>query len=95
VETAALAYGGVVEAAAYGIAGATGEPGEREVALAVVWAGAGEPDPAGLDVHLRGHLPAVAVPAVVHVLDELPVSPGSGKVQKLQLPGALNGSAGT
>lgn len=91
VEEAALAHGGVREAAAYGVPAQGGEPGEQEVALAVVArfdADQAGVEPASLTAHLRERLPAVAVPAVIHVLDDLPRSPGSGKVQKHLLPGA-------
>ncbi len=88
IEQAALAHPGVVDAAAYGVADPSGEPGEHEVALAVVWDDGRPPELDALRDHLRGTLPAVAVPAVVHVLDAFPRSPGTDKVQKRRLPGA-------
>lgn len=87
VEEAALTYDGVIDAAAYGVATAGGEPGEQQVALAVVCP-AGDPERIG--AHLRDRLPAVAVPALVHLLNDLPRSPGTGKVQKHLLPGATS-----
>ncbi len=85
VEEAALAYEGVLDAAVYGVPDAGGEPGEQQVVLAVVCPGG---DPAGIGAHLRDHLPPVAVPTLVHLLSDLPRSPGTGKVQKHLLPGA-------
>lgn len=85
VEEAALTCAGVIEAAAYGIPAGSGEPGEQQVALAVVCPAG---DPERVSAHLRDRLPAVAVPALVHVLQDLPRSPGTGKVQKHLLPGA-------
>lgn len=89
IEQAALAHPGVVDAAAYGVPSPSGERGEHDVALAVVWAAGRVADPDALHEHLAGTLPPVAVPGVLHVMAEFPRSPGSDKVQKQQLPGAM------
>jgi crotonobetaine/carnitine-CoA ligase len=81
IEQVAACFPGVVEAAAYAVASPVAED---DVALAVT---ATRPlDTGRLRRHLAERLPAVMVPTVVHVLDELPKSPGTGKVQKHLLP---------
>ena len=91
VEEAALTCAGVIEAAAYGIPAGNSEPGEQEVALAVIFPAG---DPERVSAHLRDRLPAVAVPALVHVLTDLPRSPGTGKVQKQLLRARAAGRSG-
>jgi len=88
IEQAALSHPAVIDVAAYGVAGPTGERGEQDVALAVVWSPRAEADLRALTVHLHDRLPPLCVPSVIHEMAELPRSPGTGKVQKQLLPGA-------
>lgn len=81
VEQAAASFPGVVEAAAYAVASPVAED---DVALALT-----ATSPVDLDKlrrHLAERLPATMLPTVVHVVEALPRSPGTGKVQKHLLP---------
>jgi rifamycin polyketide synthase module 1/2/3 len=75
VEDALLAHSGVAEAVVFGVP--SDELGEA-VAAVVVANGACQPDEAGLIAHCRERLSSYKVPAVVHVVPDLPRTP-SGK----------------
>ncbi|MFG3256577.1 amino acid adenylation domain-containing protein [Streptomyces sp. NPDC048172] len=82
VEAALCAHEDVAEAVAVA---REDVPGERRLTGYVVPAAGAEPVPAELRRYLAGRLPGYLVPAVVLVLDELPVTAG-GKVDHRALP---------
>lgn len=82
VETALLLHPSIAEAV---VAVREDNPGERRLVGYVVPAGADRPEPAALRDFLRQSLPGYLVPAVIVILDELPLSNG-GKVDRRLLP---------
>ncbi|MEO7555198.1 MAG: AMP-binding protein [Acidimicrobiales bacterium] len=92
IEQAAEDDDEIVEAAAYGVASPSGEPGEELVALAVIVLDPRSFDPDALRRRLARTVSPGFVPTRVEVLDELPRSPGTGKVQKHLLPGTPLGA---
>jgi crotonobetaine/carnitine-CoA ligase len=72
VERAAIEHPGISDACCYGVAAASGAPGESDVVLAVVPRAGTAIDPGALFAHLAAHLEPNCVPSAIQVVDEIP-----------------------
>jgi crotonobetaine/carnitine-CoA ligase len=85
LEAAVLTHPAVQEAAAVGV---VSEVGDEEVLIAVVPRAGVAVDPVQLVAYLKDVVPRFAVPRYVRVLDALPKTPATMKVQKQSLRSA-------
>jgi acyl-CoA synthetase (AMP-forming)/AMP-acid ligase II len=88
VRRAVAEHDAVADVHVYGVAAASGAPGETDIVAAVIAASTDRIDPAALFEHCAGRLEPSHVPDLIQVVDEFPLTP-SAKVQTRLLVLAL------
>lgn len=94
VRRAVAEHDAVADVHVYGVAAASGAPGETDIVAAVIATSPDAIDPAAVFEHCAGRLEPSHVPDLIQVVDEFPLTP-SAKVQTRLLVQALENEEGT